>query len=285
MAQKAIEDMRNAMFGKLLRLDIGFFDGNSLGAVVSKFTFDVNQVAEASTKVITVFVKDSLVVFVLLFDLFKLAVSFTFIFNRPPISFFIVKLSKKMRAMSKNLQTSMGDINEVTEESIRANKEIEVFNTYINSKHCFGIATNKVRKFHIKVVRASAALVPAIQMFVAISIAVLIFIAIEQASKGMTTKGEFIAFITATALLLPPIKRLAGANEFLQGGIAASQSVCELIDAAPELTNKLECPKISKRIVFNNVYFFLRKKKVLHNLSFQIEKGQLFALVGPSGGR
>ena len=101
----------------------------------------------------------------------------------------------------------------------------------------------------------------------------------------MTTKGEFIAFITATALLLPPIKRLAGANEFLQRGIAASQSVCELIDAAPELTTKLECPKISKSIVFNNVYFsFGKKKKVLHNLSFQIEKGQLFALVGPSGG-
>ena len=286
VAQKAIEDMRNAMFSKLLRLDIGFFDGNSLGAVVSKFTFDVNQVAEASTKVITVFVKDSLVVFVLLIYLIYLnwQLALFLVLIGPPISFFIVKLSKKMRAMSKNLQTSMGDINEVTEESIRANKEIKVFNTYIKEQQRFGIATNKVRKFHIKVVRASAALVPAIQIFVAISIAVLIFIAIEQASKGMTTKGEFIAFITATALLLPPIKRLAGANEFLQRGIAASQSVCELIDASPELTTKLECPKISKRIVFNNVYFSFGKKKVLHNLSFQIEKGQLFALVGPSGG-
>ena len=128
--------MRNAMFSKLLRLDIGFFDGNSLGAVVSKFTFDVNQVAEASTKVITVFVKDSLVVFVLLIYLTYLnwQLALLLFLIGPPISFFIVKLSKKMRAMSKNLQTSMGDINEVTEESIRANKEIKVFNTYINEQ-------------------------------------------------------------------------------------------------------------------------------------------------------
>ena len=90
--------MRNAMFSKLLRLDIGFFDGNSLGAVVSKFTFDVNQVAEASTKVITVFCKrqSSSLRFTDIFDLFKLAVSSTFIFNRASNFIFIVKLSKKM---------------------------------------------------------------------------------------------------------------------------------------------------------------------------------------------
>ena len=131
--------------------------------------------------------------------------------------------------------------------------------------------------------RASAALVPAIQMFVAISIAVLIFIAIEQASKGMTTKGEFIAFITATALLLPPIKRLAGANEFLQRGIAASQSVCELIDAAPELTTKLECPKISKSIVFNNVYFSFGKKRCCIISRFKLRKANFLRLWGPLG--
>ncbi len=286
VAQKAIEDMRNAMFSKLLRLDIGFFDSNSLGATVSKFTFDVNQVAEASTKVITVFVKDSLVVLVLLIYLIYLnwQLALLLVLIGPPISFFIVRLSKKMRVMSRNLQSSMGDINEVTEESIRANKEIKVFNTYTKEELRFSLATNKVRKFHIKVVRASAALVPAIQIFVAISIAALIYIALEQASKGLTTKGEFIAFITATALLLPPIKRLAGANEFLQRGIAASQSVCELIDASPELTSTVECPKISKCLIFQNVSFSFGKKMVLSNLSFQIKIGELFALVGPSGG-
>ena len=286
VTQKAIEDMRNAMFSKLLRLDIGFFDSNSLGAMVSKFTFDVNQVAEASTKVITVFVKDSLVVLVLLIYLIYLnwQLALLLVLIGPPISFFIVRLSKKMRVMSRNLQSSMGDINEVTEESIRANKEIKVFNTYTKEELRFGIATNKVRKFHIKVVRASAALVPAIQIFVAISIAALIYIALDQASKGLTTKGEFIAFITATALLLPPIKRLAGANEFLQRGIAASQSVCELIDASPELTSTVECPKISKSLIFHNVSFSFGKKMVLSNLSFQIKIGELFALVGPSGG-
>ena len=286
VAQKAIEDMRNAMFSKLLRLNIGFFDSNSLGAMVSKFTFDVNQVAEASTKVITVFVKDSLVVLVLLIYLIYLnwQLALLLVLIGPPISFFIIRLSRKMRIMSKNLQSSMGDINEVTEESIRANKEIKVFNTYVKEERRFGVATNKVRKFHIKVVRASAALVPAIQMFVAISIAALIYIALDQASKGLTTKGEFIAFITATALLLPPIKRLAGANEFLQRGIAASQSVCELIDASPELTSKVKCPKISKCLVFQNVSFSFGEKLVLNNLSFEIKVGQLFALVGPSGG-
>ena len=89
--------MRNAMFYRLLRLNTEFFDNNSLGALVSKFTFDVNQVAEASTKVITVFVKDSLVVFFLLLYLFYLnwQLAILLIMIAPPISFFIARLSKK----------------------------------------------------------------------------------------------------------------------------------------------------------------------------------------------
>ena len=286
VAQKAIEDMRNAMFCRLLRLNTEFLDNNSLGALVSKFTFDVNQVAEASTKVITVFVKDSLVVFVLLLYLFYLnwQLAILLIMIAPPISFFIARLSQKMRNMSKKLQASMGNINEVTEESIRANKEIKVFNAYQKEEDRFFAATSKTRKFHIKVVRASAALVPAIQLFVAISIALLIYIAIEQTSQGLTTKGEFIAFITATALLLPPIKRLAGANEFLQRGIAASQSVCSLIDNTPEFDSEVECPKNFKELAFERVSFSYDKKSVLNNITFRIRCGELFAIVGPSGG-
>ena len=285
VAQRVIYDIRTKMFDVLIRLPVTYFDKRSSGILISKFTFDVTQVADAATKVVTVLVKDFTVVIVLLgyltFLNWRLA-TMLFIFG-PIIAIVIKSVSKRMRQTSHRLQESVGELNNAVSESIRGQREIKLFNSYRQEQGRFSHAANQARKFQMKVIRTSAMIVPVIQLIVASAVAVLIAIALrEQAVSGMT-KGDFVAFFTATALLLPPIKRLAGVNEFLQRGIAAAESVFILLDTPIEIDNSAKTIRFDGAIEFSNVYLTYDDKEVLFDISMSVRPGETWAIVGRSG--
>ena len=285
VAQRVIYDIRTKMFDVLIRLPVTYFDKRSSGVLISKFTFDVTQVADAATKVITVLVKDFTVVIVLLVYLtflnWRLAIMLL-IFG-PIIAIVIKSVSKRMRLMSHRLQESVGELNNSVSESIRGQREIKLFNSYYHEQGRFSHAANQARKFQMKVIRTSAMIVPVIQLIVASAVAVLIAIALrEQAVSGMT-KGDFVAFFTATALLLPPIKRLAGVNEFLQRGIAAAESVFILLDNPIEIDTSAKTIRFDGAIEFSNVYLTYDDKEVLFDISMSVRPGETWAIVGRSG--
>ncbi len=286
VAQRTVTDLRAAMFATLVRLPAPFFDARSSGELISKFTFDVTQVAQAATRVMTVLVKDTAVVVVLLAYLFWLnwrLAGFLLLFA-PPITWIVRRVSKRMRTMSRRLQDSVGDINQVAEEAVRGQREIKVFDGYAYETQRFDGAINDARKFHMKVVRTGAMLVPVIQLVVAVGIAVMIVFALGEAADGGMTRGDFIAFVTATALLLPPVKRLAGANEFLQRGIAAAESVFTLTDAAAEPDGGLDPGRLQGAIRFDHVSVHYEERAALNDVTLDIGAGESVALVGRSGG-
>ena len=285
VAQRVIYDIRTKMFDVLIRLPVTYFDKRSSGVLISKFTFDVTQVADAATKVVTVLVKDFTVVIVLLgylaFLNWRLAIML-FIFG-PIIAIVIKSVSKRMRQMSHRLQESVGELNNAVSESIRGQREIKLFNSYYHEQGRFSRAANQARKFQMKVIRTSAMIVPVIQLIVASAVAVLIAIALrEQAVSGMT-KGDFVAFFTATALLLPPIRRLAGVNEFLLRGIAAAESVFILLDTPIEIDTSAKTIRFDGAIQFSNVYLTYDDKEVLFDISMSVGSGETWAIVGRSG--
>ncbi|MCB1747449.1 MAG: lipid A export permease/ATP-binding protein MsbA [Gammaproteobacteria bacterium] len=286
VSQRTMADLRSAMFGTLARLPASFFDLRSAGELISKFTFDVTQVSQATTRVISVLVKDSAVVVVLLVYLLWLnwrLAAFLLLFG-PPIAWVVRRVSQRMRRMSRRLQESVGDINQVAEEAVRGQREIKVFDGYAWEIERFDRANHDARKFHMKVVRTSAMLVPVIQLIVAVGIAVMIVFALDQAGGGGMTRGDFIAFVTATALLLPPVKRLAGANEFVQRGLAASESVFALIDSAREDDHGGVTAPIRGDIRFEDVSVRYGQAVALDGVSLDIRAGETVALVGRSGG-
>ncbi|MGB1882916.1 MAG: lipid A export permease/ATP-binding protein MsbA [Gammaproteobacteria bacterium] len=286
VSQRTIMDLRAAMFDNLIRLPASFFDARSTGELISKFTFDVTQVAQATTRVVTVLVKDTAVVIVLLSYLVYLNwfLATILLAVAPFISFIVRKVSKRMREMSRRLQASMGDINQVAEEAVRGYREIKVFDGFEFETERFAGAINNARKFHMKVIRTSAMMVPLIQFFVALGIAVMVVFALGQAADGSMTRGDFIAFVTATALLLSPVKRLAAANEFLQRGIAASESVFQLTDAEAEPTAGISAAVIEGRITFEQVEVRYGETIALTSTDLSIAAGETVALVGRSGG-
>ena len=273
------------MFSNLIRLPAGFFDQRTSGELISKFTFDVTQVAQATTRVLTVLVKDSAVILVLLSYLiylnWRLAVLLFVL--APPVGYVIYRVSRRMREMSRRLQDSVGEINQVAEEGVRGHREIKVFDGYAYETSRFAQAINNARKFHMKVVRASALTVPLIQFFVAIAIAVMIVLALQESAHGAMTRGDFIAFVTATALLLPPTKRLTSVNEFLQRGLAAAESVFALVDADAEVARGSVAVELAGRIRFEGVAHNYGGQTVLHDIELEIPAGQSVALVGQSG--
>ena len=285
VAQRTIADLRATMFRNLVHLPAEFFDGHTTGQLISKFTFDVAPVAQASTRVITVAVKDSALILVVMSYLLYLnwLLASLLLLLAPPVAFVIYRVSGRMREMSKRLQKSVGDINTVAEEAVRGQREVKIFDGYVYESQRFRKAIEGARKFHMKVVRTSAMTVPVIQLFVASGIAAMILLALRESAEGMMTRGDFIAFVTATALLLPPTKRLAGINEFLQRGIAASESVFDLTDAVTEIDDGEADIPIIGHIRFQNVSLRYTDQGALGNIEFEISAGENIAFVGRSG--
>ena len=287
ISHRIVMDLRQAMYRNLITLPAAFFDHNASGGLITKFTFDVTQVANATTRVFTVLVKDSAVIIALLVYLFYLnwRLASLLMLLAPPTAYIVYRVSYRMREMSRRLQSSIGSVNQIAEESIHGHREIKMYSGHDYEQQRFDQATNDARKFQMKVVQVAAGTVPMIQLVVAFGIAVMIILALRESAAGMMSRGDFVAFITATALILPPTKRLTSVNEFLQRGIAGAESVFGLIDETPEAANGTVFIKdCSGEIEFRHVSVEYSGNPALREVNLHIKPGAAVAFVGPSGG-
>jgi ATP-binding cassette, subfamily B, bacterial MsbA len=288
VAQKVILDLRRAMFTKVLRLPPAYFDEIATAKLVTRFTNDVNNLAEASTSVLTVLVRDTVTVVALLAVLLTLNWKLTLITFAviPPIALVVRAFSRRLRQMSRESQRAIGGIATVLDEAISNQRVVRVFGGQDYETRRFEEAGQKIRRFNMKHATAAAGTVPVTQLIVACAIAAIIYLAAGQAFAGSTDVGEFIEFLGATGLLLQPLKRLTGINEQLQRGLAACESVFGLVDEEPEEDKgTVEIDRAKGAIRFDNVSLSYLKgtRQALAGVSLDIRPGETVALVGPSG--
>jgi ATP-binding cassette, subfamily B, bacterial MsbA len=287
ISHRIVMDLRGSMFSNLIDLPATFFDHRAPGELISKFTFDVTQVSQATTRVLTVLVKDSAVIVALLAYLFYLNwwLAALLLVLGPPVGFVVYRVSGRMREKSRQLQASIGRLNQIAEESIRGQREIKIYAGREFEIGRFRKAINDARRFQMKVVQTAAATVPIIQLLIACGIAVMIVLALRESAVGAMSRGDFVAFLTATALLLPPTKRLTGVNEFLQRGLAAAESIFALMDEPREaFRGGVSVKDVRGAIEFRDVGVSYADRPVLHDINLEIAAGESVALVGPSGG-
>ncbi|MGH8596206.1 MAG: lipid A export permease/ATP-binding protein MsbA [Gammaproteobacteria bacterium] len=287
VAQRVVMDLRGAMFRNLIALPTRFFDQKSAGQVLSKFTFDVTQVAQAATHCLTVLVKDSVVIAALLGYMLYInwRLAFFLLVLAPPIGWVIKRVSARMREMSKRLQGSMGNINAVMEEALGGHRDIKIFGGQDYETSRFDRAINSARQFQMKVIGTNAATEPVIQALIALGVGLMMVLALREAAVGVMSRGDFVSFVTATALVLAPTKRLTSMNEYLQRGLAAAESVFALIDEAPEPAGGARrLAKVRGALEFKDVNAAYGSKRVLHDINLCVAAGESVALVGPSGG-
>jgi subfamily B ATP-binding cassette protein MsbA len=288
VANKVIMDLRQAMFERMIDFPVYFFDQQRSGSLLSRFTYDVTQIKEASTNAISTLVRDSISVVGLLAWMFYINWTLALIcfFAAPVIAIIVTIIKRRIRKMSRKVQDTMGDLHHVLGECFDAQKVIKLYGGQEVEKQRFFNTINSNRRFAMKFVMASVATGPAIQMIVAVLLAVIIYIATRQASDGSIQVGDFVSFFAAIAMITGPLKRLAGVNEHVQKGLAACESVFKLLDTEiePQSGNK-ELNNVQGKIEFRDVSYTYNEveTKALNNISLTIIPGENVALVGESG--
>jgi subfamily B ATP-binding cassette protein MsbA len=277
------------MFENLLYLPANAYQNTHSGRFISKFSYDVNQVTGAATEVFVTLVKDSLTIVALLGVMIYYNWKLTLIslVILPIISLVVRWVSQRMRRLNSELQTKMGDMTHVVDESVKGYRVVKLFDGYPYELKRFADIANWIRRFQNKIVITGTFSVSLIQLMTALALALIVFIAAKQNSGTQNLSvGEFAAFFGSMGLLFSPIKRLTKVNDQLQRGLAAAATIFELIDMPRE--NEEGVPlthPVTGQLTFDNVSFRYpgSGKHVLKEISFYIEPGETIALVGQSG--
>ena len=289
VSNKVVLDVRKAMFARMLALPTRYYDDNNSAVLVSKVTVEVIGVTSAATGVLTVLVKDTLTVVGLLGLLVYLNWRLTLVtlIVAPGVAFVVKAFSKRMRRMSREGLRAQAELMHVAQETINCEREVKIFGGQDYETRRFEHANQKQRGYNMRQTVAASGTTPIVQIFMAIAVAVIISMALQQSAANELTPGEFVSFLTALLLLLAPIKRLTEVNAPLQRGLASAESVFELLDERPEQdTGTRILPRARGRIRYEGVSFAYpgSGREALDDVSFGIEPGETIALVGPSGG-
>lgn len=298
VATRVVFDLRERMLQKLLVLPTRFYDNNSAGVVLSKVTYDVEQLTTTASYVTVTLVRDSLSILGLLGLMLYLNWKLTLIAFAliPAVAFFVRVVSKRLRTINRSLQKRMGGMTHVLEEVIAGHKVIKLFGGQEHEARRFFESANKVRQFKMKVVLAHNSSVQMNQLVAVCGLALMAYLAAQQSANGAFTVGEFVAFFGAMAMTLSPLKKLTAINNELQRGLAAAESVFELLDEPPEPdmgTADLPAPK--GLLEWRNLEFHYVEstggessddwvsEPTLEDIQLKVAPGENVALVGPSG--
>jgi subfamily B ATP-binding cassette protein MsbA len=285
VANKVILDLRERMFARLIELPETYHAKHTTGEMVSKVTYNVNQVANVATGVLVVLVRDGLAVLGLLGWMVYLdwQLSLLFLLVAPVIAVVVKTISFRLRRLSRAQQQTMGGLTHVLEEAVKGSRVIKVYGGQRHEAARFHAVANWVRRYGMKITTAASASVPVVQLITVCALAAVIYL---TAQNPAMTVGGFVSFIGAAALLLSPIKRLTGLNEQLQRGLAAAESVFQLFDEPPEAdTGTRSLGRAAGRIEFERVSLLYPAAagEALRDISLVIEPGETVALVGSSG--
>ncbi len=287
LANLVMHKLRCQLVDRLVCLPASYFDRHSTGRLVSKVTYDVTQIAGAASDAIAVVFREGFTVIGLLIYLLYIdwQLSLTFLVIAPLVGLIVSFASKKFRRYSSQMQDSMGEVTQVTNESIKGHRVVRIFNAedFVSGKLQSASERNRHQNMKMELTRNIST--PLVQLIVAMALALLVWLAMSPDFFADKTPGDFVAFLGAAGLLAKPIRQLTQVNAVIQRGLSASHSIFAVLDTEPEVDNgSHRVERAAGRLVFNNVSFaYNEDSKALQEVSFVAEPGQTIALVGKSG--
>ena len=293
VSNRVIADIREEMFRRMVNLPSSYFQKFASNVPLTKIAYDVNGVASAATSVVVTILKDGLAVIGLLLWLLWLNWKLTLIclVLIPAIALVMRTFSGRLRKASRGAQISTANMVEVLQEAARCERVIKVFGGQNQEANRFFRTNDDVRRQNMRQAVAAAATTPIVHVFASIAVATVVYIALVQSASGESTVGSFVSFITALLMLLSPLRHLADVNAPLQRGLAAAESVFQLLDQAAEsdsgeIDAGRDVGRVSGQLTFNDVSFRYpnAERDALSHISLAIAPGQTLALVGQSGG-
>ena len=288
VSRNVVRDMREQAFLHMLDLPTRFYDKNSSGHLTSKLIYDVEQIAQASASAITTIIRDSLTIVGLLAWMLYLnwKLSMLFVVIAPFITFLVVQISRRFRKISRRIQKSMGNVSQSAQQLVHGQRIIKIFNGKQTETKAFQNINEHNRKQHLKLAATSAASVPVSQLLAALALSAILYVSTSEALVNPPTVGDFMSFITAAMLLLAPMKRLTSVTVNWQRGMAAVQSVFDILDQPAEKDEgTITLERAKGEIEYQEVCFSYNEEhnRTLKDISFKAHPGETVAIVGRSG--
>ncbi|ABE55480.1 Lipid A export ATP-binding/permease protein MsbA [Shewanella denitrificans OS217] len=288
LSAQLIMDMRQQVFEHYLRLPVSYIDRENSGNLISRVTFDTEQIARASGSALISIVRDSITVIGMLALMFFYSwkLSLCILVIGPLMGVVISIVSKRFRKVSVQIQSAMGGVTATTEQMIKGHKNVLSFGGQETESKRFYEVNDRNRYQNMKLAMAQSVSQPVIMIIGSFALAFVLYAASLDSMKLELTAGTFAAILGAMLAMLQPIKNLTRVNAEFQRGIAACTTVFELLDTLPESdTGAHQVERVQGHLRFDNVSFSYpgQAKPALNNIDFDVKPGKTVALVGRSG--
>ena len=288
VGRNVVHNIRIQLFARMSRLPTCYYDNESSGRLISRVIFDVDQVTGASTRALTTVIQEGMTVILLMSYLIYLDYTLTFVFLGivPLISGIVALASRFFRRYSRRVQKSVGDVTQVTNDSIQGFREVRAFGAIDMEQERFEKASQYNRKQALKFEFTTAVSVPITQQIVAAGLGLMVYIMFQRVAEGGMSSAEFLQFITAASLIAKPLRALTDVNSVIQKGVAAAESIFTVMDAEPEKDSGTRVvERVSGQVSFHQVGFAYpgAATDALKGINLDIEAGTSVAIVGRSG--
>ncbi len=285
---KVVMNMRRRLFGHMMRMPVSFFDQQSTGTLLSRITYDSEQVASSSSSSLVTVVREGASIISLFAIMFynSWQLSLVLIVIAPIVSIAIRVVSKRFRKISKNMQNTMGQVTTSAEQMLKGHKEVLIFGGQQVETKRFDKVSNHMRQQSMKMVAASAVSDPIIQLIASLALAFVLYAASFPSVMETLTAGTITVVFSSMIALMRPLKSLTNVNAQFQRGMAACQTLFAILDMDTEKDNgTLDIARVKGDIEFKDVTFTYPSKETpaLHNICMTIPAGKTVALVGRSG--
>lgn len=290
VSSRVVRDIRRELFARMLHYPVNTFQTQSAGKLISRIVNDVSNLSESATNVLVSSTRETLTAIALLGYLIYLDWKMTLwvLLIAPMIAIIVQLFSHRMRSASRMGYESMRQIAHTIEETVTGHKVVKTYGGQEQQTRRFAADTNNLLRAMMREAIPACATTPVTQLAASLAVALIIYLALSQAAgQAGTSAGNFVAFITALLLLIAPIKQLTTVNTNLQKGLAACESVFELLDAPIEDDRGSRLlANAQGRIDFEHVSFSYpgSERLALDDVDFHVSPGQTVALVGASGG-
>ncbi len=288
VGRRIVADLRADLFDQMLNLPCGYYDTASSGELISKLIYNTEQVANAMTVGIVNMLKDGIAIIGLtgLMIYENVQLSMIFMLVGPILAVSIRKISKSFRRVSARIQDSMGSVGHVAQEVTDAQRIVKVFNGKDYEAEKFATENERNRRRQVRMIATDAMGASVVQFIYISGFAAILYVVSQETVRQTITPGSLIAFIAAMAMMQSPIKRFTQVMNTIQRGVAAGDSIFQMIDLERERdTGTVELPRVRGDIEYRGVslVYHERHGKALDRIDLTVPAGKTVALVGQSG--
>ncbi|MHA6612797.1 lipid A ABC transporter ATP-binding protein/permease MsbA [Photobacterium damselae] len=283
-----VMNLRRRLFNHFMKMPVSFFDQEASGALLSRITYDSEQVASATSSALVSMVREGASIIGLMALMFwnSWQLSAILLVIAPVVAISIRIVSKRFRKISRNMQDAMGSVTSSAEQMLKGHKVVLSYGGQEVEKQRFDQVSNLMRRQTMKLVSAQAIANPVIQLIASLALVVVLVLANSESLRAELTPGTFAVVFGAMFGLMRPLKALTNVTSQFQRGMAACHTLFELMDLETEKDNGThQVDTVRGDVSVKNVTFTYPTKDTpaLRNVSFELPAGKTIALVGRSG--